>query len=68
MASWLKSSILLGLVVKPVTISAAMETEFTENERVLTDLSAEIAQLNDKMKQYLADIIEVSRFHRTCSS
>ena len=45
-----------------------MEEEFGQNEKLLTSLTTEIAELNRQMQLYLTDIIEVSRTHRTCST
>ena len=44
-----------------------MEEEFLRNEKALTDLSAEIADMNKRMMLYLDDIKEVAKYHRTCT-
>ncbi len=46
---------------------AVMEDEFVRNEKSLTDLSAEIADMNRRMTLYLNEIKEVAKFHRTCT-
>jgi len=43
-----------------------METEFTQNEKLLTDLSTQIEALSTQMVRYLSDITTISQFHRSC--
>ena len=44
-----------------------MEDEFLKNEKILMDLSAQIADMNNRMMLYLDDIKEVAKYHRTCT-
>ena len=46
---------------------ADMEEEFLNNEKILMDLSAQIADMNNRMMLYLDDIKEVAKYHRTCT-
>lgn len=43
-----------------------METEFQTNEKTLTDLSAQIASLNEQMKKLNEKIQEKADYFRTC--
>lgn len=45
-----------------------METEFTANEKLLSDLSSQIEELNKQMSRYLTDIVDVSNYHRNCKA
>ena len=47
---------------------AVVESEFTDNEGTLEDISEEIARLNREMDGYLVAIRTVADFHRTCTT
>lgn len=56
------------LTVNGLLSVSAMDIEFERSEKLLTDLSEEIKRLNEQMQKYLADIIKVATFHRTCTT
>jgi len=62
-----KASIMFTSISTKVTTLREMETSFNMNERKLEGLSGQVYQLHTRMTLYLADIMDVAKFHRTCT-
>ena len=62
-----RACLLPGCCHACVLFVAVVESEFTENEGTMQDISDEIARLNRLMDGYMAAIRDVADFHRTCT-